>query len=192
MEQTELLERCRRGDALAWEALVRNHQGRVYGLALHYLADAEEARDAAQEVFVRVYRNLDETTRPPTFIPWLVRITRNACIDRLRRRRARPPTSSVPVEEFSALRSAGPDPDQVWRRSRRRALVHAALERLSPVNREMILLKEIEGLTLEEVAEALRIPIGTAKSRSSRARLELARAILAAGGGAVAPGGDEA
>lgn len=178
MEIAELLDRCRRGDPLAWEFLVRQHQGRVYGLALHYLGDPEEARDAAQDVFVRIYRNLDATVRSATFVPWMIRIARNACIDRLRRRRARPVVSAVPVEEFGNLSAPTPAPDRLWHQNRRRSMIREALDRLSPINREVILLKEIQGLSLEEVAETLGVPVGTVKSRSSRARIELAKQIL--------------
>ena len=76
-----MLERCRRGDELAWEALVRAHQSRIYGLTFHYLGSSEEARDLTQDVFVRIYKGLDSCTEAAHFVPWTIRITRNACID---------------------------------------------------------------------------------------------------------------
>ena len=75
-----LVERCRRGDGLAWERLVRSCQGRVYGLAYHYRGSVEEARDLTQEVFVRVYQQLG-TYKDDGFMAWLLRITRNLCTD---------------------------------------------------------------------------------------------------------------
>ena len=104
-----LVERCRRGDALAWEQLVRHCQGRVYGLAWHYLRNAEDARDVAQEAFIRVYRQLD-AFEEGRFLAWLLRITRNLSIDQLRRRKVRPPAEDV--------RDAG-EQDQGWRMTRR-------------------------------------------------------------------------
>jgi RNA polymerase sigma-70 factor, ECF subfamily len=179
MELATLLERCRAGDDLAWEALVRQFQGRIHGLALFYLGDREEARDLAQEVFIRVYRHLEACTDDRTFVPWMIRIARNAAIDRLRRIKARPPAAARSEDSTDDLRSSDPGPEEEWRNRERRALVHRALEGLSGINQEIIQLKEIQGLSLESIASLLRTPLGTIKSRSHRARLELARAIVA-------------
>jgi RNA polymerase sigma-70 factor (ECF subfamily) len=178
LDDLTLVERCRHGDDLAWEALVRRHQSRVFGLALHYLRDPEEARDAAQEAFVRIFERIDGF-RGGGFVPWMVRLVRNHCIDRIRRLQARPPGHDVVEGEDVTLRSAHPDPEAVTAEGQRRALVYRALDRMSALNREMILLKEIQGLKQREIAEMLSIPIGTVKARSNRARLELAREILA-------------
>lgn len=184
MEQAELLERCRRGDELAWEELVRRHQARVYGIALGYTGSGEEARDVAQEVFIRVWKRLDSCPSPELFQPWLVRIARNACVDHLRRRKARPPARDVPADELRTLAATGPDPEEHAAVESRRALVYRALQKLSEINREMILLKDVQGLALEEIAQMLNVPLGTVKSRTNRARLELARAVMALQGGA--------
>jgi len=178
MDLTALIERCREGDDLAWEALVRRFQGRVYGLALFYLGNAEEARDLAQEVFIRIYRRLDACTNDETFVPWMIQIARNAAIDRLRRIKARPSAVSVPVEEMYDLPSSEPDPAENLHRKRRRALIHRALEKLSRINREIVILKDIEGMSLERIASTLNLPLGTIKSRSHRARIELAREVI--------------
>ena len=175
-----LVERCRRGDGLAWEQLVRNCQGRAYGLAWHYLRNVEDARDVTQEAFVRVYRQLD-AFEGGRFLAWLLRITRNLCIDQLRRRKARPPTEDLRADEHERAMppDTAPDPEQAWLTDGRKRTVHAALARLSGANREMILLKEIQGLRLDEIASLLGLPLGTVKSRSSRARVELARQVVA-------------
>lgn len=179
MEIPELLDGCRRGDELAWEALVRRFQSRVYGIAVFYLGNTEEARDLAQEVFVRLYRRLDACTNDETFVPWLVQITRNAAVDRLRRIKTRPQRVSTPVDEMWDLTSPEPGPEEQLETTRRRDLVHRAVAKLSRINREIILLKEIQGMSLESIAGLLKLPIGTVKSRSSRARIELAREIVA-------------
>ncbi len=175
-----LVERCRRGDDLAWEQLVRCCQGRVYGLAFHYLGSVEDARDVTQEAFVRVYRQLD-AFEGGRFLAWLLRITRNLCIDQLRRRKARPPAEDLRAGEDDAVTPAdmAPNPEQAWLTDGRKRTVYAALARLSGTSREMILLKEIQGLRLEEIARLLGVPLGTVKSRSSRARVELARQVVA-------------
>ena len=177
MDQSELLKRCRIGDELAWEVLVRTHQGRICSIAYGYVGEQDEAMDLAQEIFVRVYKSLDTCTDPEKFLSWLTRIARNACIDHLRRRKARPPRQDIPAEDMVNLASGGPTPEDVLVRSSRQKLVHTALQKLSEINREIIVLKDIQGLPLEEISGMLDLPLGTVKSRSSRARIELARAI---------------
>jgi RNA polymerase sigma-70 factor (ECF subfamily) len=183
MDRVELLERCRGGDELAWEALVRQEQGHVCSIALGYVRDQDEAFDVAQEIFVRVWNRLATCTDLERFGPWLMSIARNACLDHLRRRKARPPRQDVPAEELRDLRAGGPTPEDDWLSTSRQRLVHRALGRLSDINREIILLKDIQGLALEEIAGMLDLPLGTVKSRSSRARTELAQAIVDLGGG---------
>jgi len=178
MDLAELLELCRKGDGLAWEALVRRFQSRIYGLAFHYVRDREEARDLAQEVFVRIYQRLDTYREDDAFLPWMLRVARNVCIDHLRRMKVRTPAHGVPVDEAPELVDPGPTPQAAWEADARKQLVHRALQYLTETSREMILLKEIEGLRLDEIASMLDLPLGTVKSRSNRARIELARAVL--------------
>lgn len=174
-----LVDRCRRGDGLAWEALVRRFQSRVYSVAYHYMRDADEARDVAQDIFVRVYQRLDGYDGSSAFIAWLLRVSRNVCIDRLRRRAARPPASDLALDDGVELAGGGPSPEDAAANSDRKALLYRALHAMNAKNREIILLKEIQGLKIEEISEMLDLPIGTVKSRSSRARIELATRVRA-------------
>jgi RNA polymerase sigma-70 factor (ECF subfamily) len=182
MDLERLLDLVRTGDELAWEAFVRQFQGRVYGLAYHYAGQAEDARDLAQEVFIRIYQNLSQVPGAEGVLPWMLRITRNACIDHLRRRRARPPLWDLPVEELFHLKAGGLSPEEQQLEAARKGAVHRALRELTELNREVILLKEIQGLSFEEIASMLEVPLGTVKSRSHRARLELAEKLVALGG----------
>ncbi len=179
MSLAELLERCRSADELAWEALVRQYQARVYGVAYHYTGNTEDARDLTQETFIRVYQNLALLPGVEGFLPWIIRITRNACIDHLRRKKVRPPAWDIPAEEMFDLRSTAKDPEEQYADFSRKKLVYKALQELTELNREIILLKEIQGLALEEIAGMLGIPLGTVKSRSNRARIELAQKLTA-------------
>ena len=180
IDEAALVERCRQGDDLAWEWLVRHCQGRVYGLAYHYLGNVEDARDVAQEAFVRVYRRLG-SFEGDRFMAWLLRITRNLCVDHLRRRNTRPPAEDLRADagDGETPRDTAPSPEQAWLTDARRRVVHEALRRLNAANREVILLKDIQGLRLDEIASMLGLPIGTVKSRAHRARLELARQVIA-------------
>lgn len=181
MEPGVLLQRVGAGDELAWEAFVRQHQGRIFGLAYHYLGHAEDARDLAQETFVQIYRNRHRLPDAPGLLPWMLRIARNLCMDLFRRRKARPPAWDIPVEDMDHLHAHEEDLGQLLHDQARKALVHRALRELTDLNREMILLKDIQGLTLDDIATLLDIPLGTAKSRSNRARLELAEKLVAMG-----------
>jgi RNA polymerase sigma-70 factor (ECF subfamily) len=178
MDCDTLLKRCRQGDELAWEALVRQYQGRVYSVAYHYVGDAEDARDLAQEIFIRLYRTLNHV-EGQTLLPWVIRVARNASIDFLRRRKARPPGRDIVADEMRCLPSRAPNPEESCAEGDRRRLVHRALGHLSDLNREVIVLKEIQGMSIQDIASLLGVPIGTVKSRSNRARIELAETILA-------------
>jgi RNA polymerase sigma-70 factor (ECF subfamily) len=172
-----LIESCRGGDPLAWEQLVRRYQGRVFAVTWHYMRNSEEARDMAQEVFIRIYRSLESFHGSRAFVPWMLSLTRNACIDRLRELKARPPAHDVPVEDDTELMDRAASPEEMSDRESRRRLISRALDDMNDKSREIILLKDIQGLELQEIAEMLSIPVGTAKSRSSRARIELAAKI---------------
>ncbi len=174
IDVSDLIERCKGGDDLAWEALVRRTQGRIYAVAYSYMRDREEARDAAQEIFVKVYRNLHRLDDEAIFMPWLLRLARNSCIDRLRRLKVRTPEHEVPVEEAPQLPTSEPTPEAESMAGDRKALLYRAMGEMSEQSREMIQLKDIQELKLAEIAEMLGLPLGTVKSRSHRARLELA------------------
>lgn len=172
-----LLARCREGDPLAWEALVRRFQGRIYGTALFYLRDREEARDTAQEVFVRVYQHLRVVRDAESFLPWMLRLARNCCVDRLRVLRPGGREKRVGMEIAERVSDAGPSPEDSLIEDTRRTTLHRALATLSEAHREIVLLKDIHQLKLGEIGTLLGLPLGTIKSRSNRARAELAKAV---------------
>jgi RNA polymerase sigma-70 factor (ECF subfamily) len=176
-DYSDLVVRCRQGDDLAWESLVRRLEGRVYAIAFHYLRDREEARDTAQDIFVKVYQKLHTVREDKPFVAWLMRLARNACIDRLRRLDVRTPAHSVPLEDAPDLKVALPTPEEACLQSARDRLVYRALGTLSERNREIIVLKDIQERKLVEIAEMMSAPLGTIKSRWNRARVELAKAI---------------
>ena len=178
MDCDTLLKRCKQGDELAWEALIHQYQGRVYSVAYHYVGNSEDARDLAQEIFVRLYRTLDHVDGQ-TLLPWMIKVARNASIDFLRRRRARPPGHDLAADEMRDLPSQEPSPEDWCAQDDRRRLIHTGLGKLTDLNREIIILKEIQGMSVQDIASLLGVPIGTVKSRSNRARIELAEAVLA-------------
>jgi RNA polymerase sigma-70 factor (ECF subfamily) len=102
----------------------------------------------------------------------------------LRRLKARPPARDIPADEIRDLASSEPLPDAVWALDRRKQLIHRALGAMNPMNREVIILREMQGMSVEETARLLNVPEGTVKSRANRARIELAKKVLELSGGA--------
>ncbi|HSK09364.1 MAG TPA: RNA polymerase sigma factor [Vicinamibacterales bacterium] len=178
MELATLLDRCRQGDDLAWEAFVRQFQGRIYSITSAYSRGPDEAREWAQDVFIRLYDTRGRWAPAEAFTPWLVRVARNLCLDHLRRKKARPPAEDVLADEMVDLAGAGTPESELAALTERR-LVWRALKSVGRLSREILLLKEIQGLTFPEIAATLGVPVGTVKSRSNRARLELAEQVLA-------------
>lgn len=174
----DLVRRCQGGDEQAWEELVRSQQARVYSLALHYVGEREEARDLAQECFVRVFRQIDQLTEPRAFVSWLARMVRNAAIDRSRRRKARPPAQDLAAEDLFSLADEGLGPERMAEQASEARLLWRALANLGPEHREIVTLKDIHGLEFEQIAAILELPVGTLKSRSHRARAALAKQVL--------------
>ncbi|HKI84159.1 MAG TPA: sigma-70 family RNA polymerase sigma factor [Candidatus Krumholzibacteria bacterium] len=189
MELPELLRYCQDGDEMAWEALVRRYQARVCGFAYHFVGSRDDARDLTQEIFVKIYRHLASCEDPQRFESWMFQVTRNTCRDFLRRQKARPPAQDIPIEEMHDLTAPGLAADEVAHLQTRKRLVHRALAELGEINREILLLKDIQGLSFEEIAGMLDLPVGTVKSRSSRARLALAGQIRRMVAGPEATGG---
>jgi len=180
-----LVEQCRRGDAQAFARLVALHEGMVFNLAARLLGDPEEARDVAQEVFLQVYRTLGRFEGRSSLKTWIYRIVVNQSRNRRRWWRRRRKDRSFPLDALTpsdearlAERAPGPEGPQerLERRERARA-VQSALLRLSFEHRAVLLLRAVEGLSCEEIAAALSLPAGTVKSRLSRAREALRRAL---------------
>ena len=178
LDDRTLLERCRSRDDLAWEALVRRLQGRVYALCYHYMRNREEARDVAQDAFIRIYRGLPRFDDSGNFMAWTVRIARNCCFDRLRKLKISPTEQAVEVDDPNRHVDLASPVESLDVREARHDLLRRAMAGMSAIHREMILLKDIQGLKQREIADLLAIPVGTVKARSTRARAELADRVL--------------
>jgi len=183
--ESGLVERCRDGDGQAFARLVTLHEGMVVNLAMRLLGDREEARDLAQDVFLQVYRTLGRFQGRSSLKTWIYRITVNQCRNRQRWWRRRRRDRSVPLDALKPAdeaRLAGAQQavpfEYVARRETARR-VQAALLRLSFDHRSILILREVEGLSCEEIASTLGVPEGTVKSRLARARGQL-RSVLCA------------
>jgi RNA polymerase sigma-70 factor (ECF subfamily) len=178
-ELASLVDRCRADDGLAWEAFVRHLQGRIFALSYSYAGDREDARDLAQEIFVRLYEARGQWPSGDEFLPWLFRVARNRSVDFLRRRSVRRPAATADETEIAELADPAPGAEARVIESDRRGILHAALRGLSAINREIVVLRDVHGLPIQQVAAILGVPLGTVKSRASRARVELAERVLA-------------
>ncbi len=172
-EEGSLIAQSQRGDFDAFDRLVAAHEDRIYHAAYRITGNAEDARDAAQETFVKAFRALPRYRHEAAFGTWLHRIAVNASLDIVRRRPQAPP---VPLEEV-VLPAQTHNPDTEAERHEVQRRVHDAVRRLADDHRVIVVLRDLQGLAYEEIAEALRIPIGTVRSRLSRAR-EVLRGLL--------------
>lgn len=176
---SELVARCRAGDELAWETFVLQFQSRLFALAYSYVGDREEARDLAQEIFIRLFETRRKWAQGEEFLPWLFKVARNRSVDYLRRRRVRVPPSTVDADAIASLADPAPGAEAMAVESDRRHLLRAALKHLSAISREILVLRDVQGLSVHHVATVLGVPAGTVKSRASRARVELTQRMLA-------------
>lgn len=174
----ELVVRHRAGDGRAFDEVYNRYAGMVYGLALRLSANAPEAEDLTQEVFLRIYRHLGGFRGGSTLKTWVYRVALNQC--RSRFGRFRPPTQGLfeeGVEDAPQLRdpSRGPEERALSNDTARR--VGAALARLPLVFREAVVLRDLEGLAYEEIAGATGVRVGTVRSRIARGREQLRRLL---------------
>jgi RNA polymerase sigma-70 factor (ECF subfamily) len=169
------LDRFKTGDQSAFEVLVLKYQDRIYNLCRHMLGNAHDAQDAAQDVFIKAYRNLGRFKPDASLYTWLYRIAVNTCLDH----KKKPIFESLfkntdEGDEYLAEQvSDEPSPERLYESKQMGDALQKSLSRLPPKLRAAIILKEVEGLPYEEIAEVLDISMGTVKSRISRARNEL-------------------
>ena len=188
--ESGLIELCRQGDARAFTRLVSLHERMVYNLAARLLGDPEEAKDLSQEVFLQVYKTIHRFEGRSSLKTWIYRIVVNQCHNRQRWWRRRKKDQSRPIEDLTASEEAqissrrteaGPLEELTRREQSRR--VQAALDAISFDQRSILVLREVEGLSCEEIATALAVPIGTVKSRLARGREALRRQLAREMGG---------
>ena len=171
-----LVVRCRAGDRGAFEMLFERHHARVFRLALHILRDREGALDAVQETFIRAHRGLDRYSGEGSFGGWLTRITANLAVDSLRRRQRDELVATGDDGRLIAdVVTLEPGPHEAAEAARLRGALERGLARLSPMQRIVLVMKEIEGLSCEEIAGALRCSVGTVMSRLHYARAKMQR-----------------
>ena len=179
-EGAELVRRCRAGDGAAWEEIVQTYSRRVYNLAYRFTSRADSAEDLTQDVFVRVYRSLDQyNPKQGDLQNWLMRLARNLIIDDYRKRQRAPQDEIADdLEDHKYhLRSAGNSVQREMERRELGAQVQSGIDKLSSDLRTCVILRDIEELSYQEIVDVLKIPEGTVKSRINRGRIELAKIL---------------
>ena len=183
-----LAERCRAGDPAAWAELVRQQYRRVYALCYRFTGNGADAEDLTQDIFLKVHKNLSNfDSAKGSFQTWMTTLARNLLVDHLRRSRQDRATDSMDANWEGAddeapslstrIEDAGPSPHASAVSRQTASIVQEALNQLSPELREAVILRDLQDFDYKEIAQVLRVPEGTVKSRISRGRAELARLL---------------
>lgn len=181
----ELVRRFQDGDRAAYSDIVRRYQDRVFTLSLRWMGDRQVAEEVAQDVFIALYRSLDRFRGEARLSTWIFRVTVNHCKNRRLYRRRRKMEQHEPLEGTRAdedgpvrqIPGDGPGTDSQVHRSEAGRILQEALDRLDESYRTILVLRDVEDLPYEEIAQILELPRGTVKSRLHRARAELARVL---------------
>ena len=173
--ERELVLKCQSGGARFFEPLVRAYEADAVRIACAMVGDADAARDAVQEAFVKAYRAIGTFDSRRNFRPWFLQILRNQCRDLLRSRNARK-RFEVPVDKVDA-RALSTDGERVHVRREAAEILWKGLAAIDPGQREIIVMKELQGLSYEEIAATMDIPEGTVASRLFHARRALRQAL---------------
>jgi RNA polymerase sigma-70 factor (ECF subfamily) len=185
-----LIRRCLAGDQLAWEAIVRQYRRKVFNVAYKFVGKHDEAEDLTQDIFLKIFKSLDTFDRRANFQTWLISVSRNLCIDHYRSVRKERETIDRDVDT-AELAPASPGQSQMARLEQRDRveLLRQGLAALPKTLRTAVLMRDLQELSYHEIAEALRLPEGTVKSRINRGRSELARQIRKLRGEHFSPSG---
>jgi RNA polymerase sigma-70 factor (ECF subfamily) len=175
-DDPRLIAECLKGDKAAFGALVRRHQDRLFNTVFRLIDNAEDAQDVVQESFLHAYQALESFKGDSLFFTWLYRIAVNTAISHKRKRRIafslyagrNGEAGLEPLDESEATR-----PEHALEQAEQERRIQRALNQLSPEHRAVLILKDMDGQKYEEIAEILRVPIGTIRSRLHRARTEL-------------------
>ena len=176
----ELIERCLRKDNSAWDLVIGRFRRKVFHISYKFTGKHDEAEDLTQEIFLKLFRSLDKFNRDADFGTWLSSVARNYCIDRYR---ASKREKEVLVEDaiaYDLAPASSGNPYRALEDQDRRSLVRRGLDQLPAKLREAVILRDLQGLSYQEMALRLALPEGTVKSRINRGREELARLLLRA------------
>ena len=184
VDEATLVAQAREGAAGSFSELVRRYEGKIFRLAQHVTQNREDAEDVLQETFMKAYEHLDQFQGNSKFYTWIVRIAVNQALMKLRRRKTDKSVSldeGIDIGEDTIVREIaawGEDPEERYTREELRRIVNLAVQSLDPLYRSVFVLRDVDEVSTEEVAEALGLSVPTVKSRLLRARLQLREKLM--------------
>lgn len=178
MDIADILSKCRGGNQEAWNMLINSYSKSVYNIALNFFAERDIASDVTQEIFIKVYHNLDKFREEKNFSSWIFTISRNFCIDYWRKNKKYLLNSQELDEKIG---TGLPTPEDQLIKESEIEVLRKKIAQLEPDLRLILILRDIHDLSYQEIAEKFSIPEGTVKSRINRARLKLAQAYIREG-----------
>ena len=184
LSEQGLIKSAQAGNAVAFEQLIEAHQKHIFSIAYRIAGNQEDASDMAQEVLIKIFRNLKNFRGDSKFSTWLYRVATTTCLDeqkKLRRHTSYSLDETLETEDGSLATEpadTGPTPEESLERKAMRQAIHQAIGKLKKEHQKVILLREVRGLSYEEIAKALNCSEGTVKSRINRARDQLKKILL--------------
>ena len=178
LNEKQLIQMAKMGDENSFESLILGCQSKAYNIALRYLKNEEDAMDALQESFIKIYRHLNSFKEDSRLDTWVYRIVVNTCNDILRKNSTRKTTDSIfrsedDKETVIEIPDSSGSPEEVFDKKEKSEFIVACMDKLSQDQREIIILRDIQGFSYDEISEILKCSVGTVKSRINRSRLKL-------------------
>lgn len=178
-----LIKKCKKGDLDAFETLIKNHQKRAYNIALKMLKNPEDAMDISQEAFIKVFKYIDSYNNKSSFSTWIYRIVINTCLDYIKKNKNNVLYLDEPIntDDGSIKREITDNknnPEKILEKKINNEDINKAISMLKVKHRMIIILRDIQGFSYEEISKMLNLPLGTVKSRVKRARENLRKIIL--------------
>ena len=180
-EQPEWLSAAKQNNKRAWEKLVKENESLVYHIAYRMMQNEEEAKDVSQEIFIKVYRNLQKFDEKSAFSTWIYRIAVNTCIDALRKKKGKEVVSweEQTQHQKENVTDTTETPEEVYLQKEKQLQIIDMIQNLSPEHKAVLLMRDMEDMTYGEIAECLSVSLGTVKSRIARAREQFKKDFLA-------------
>lgn len=181
-EQPEWLNAAKQNDKKAWEKLVTENENLIYHIAYRMMQNEEEAKDISQEIFIKIYRNLQKFDEKSAFSTWIYRIAVNTCIDALRKKKGKEAVSweeQTQNQKETIVDITVETPEEAYLQKEKQMQIMDMIQNLSPEYKAVLLMRDMENMTYGEIAECLSVSLGTVKSRIARAREQFKKEFLA-------------
>lgn len=183
LSEKQLIQKAKMGDEKSFESLILGCQSKAYNIAIRYLKNEEDAMDALQESFIKIFRHLKSFKEDSRFDTWVYRIVVNTCNDILRKNSTRKTTDSIfrsedDKETMIEIPDSSGSPEEMFDKKEKSEFIVACMDKLSQDQREIIILRDIQGFSYDEISEILKCSVGTVKSRINRSRLKLREIMM--------------